>query len=162
MNLLLIAKKYAVGNFHTLEKLNIQLLLLLLEKKYAKRRIFAFSPWNWRLRIIHSLQEFCKIIAFERFLWISFKVHKLLQKSLKDKYSLEGSCEQIDSFRDPSSFQTFFPRPLPGPYIESSFSKDHGENPYFCKDLESSFKYDAWSLKLLQGSWKILARISFP
>ena len=152
MNLLLIAKKYAVGNFHTLKNLKTQLLLVLLEKNYDNMANFWIFWRSLRLRIIHSLQEFCKIIAFERFLCISFKVHKLLQRSLKDKIFI-GRILWANRFL-PRSFKvsTFFPRSLQGPYIKSSFSKDHGENRYFCKDLESFFKDDASSLKLLQGS----------
>ena len=56
---------------------------------------------------------------------------------------------------------TFLNRSVQESYMEFNFSKDFGRNPYFCKVIGISFKDDESSLKLLQSSYKILAKISF-
>ena len=113
---------------------------------------------NW---IIHFLEGSCEILAFEKFLWRSFNVHELLPWYLKYKIFLARIL--WSNWFLPRSFKvyTFLLRSLWASYMESSFSKDLGRNPYCCMGLESSFKDDAPSLKLFQSSYKIFARISF-
>ena len=74
-----------VFNFMIFSTFLLQFFLSL-EKLIVENFSFCFDMGFFsRLWVINSLQESYKIIAFKSFIWRSYKIHKLFQRSLKEK-----------------------------------------------------------------------------